>query len=368
VNSRIPLAPPKIDQIKDATISRPLWSVMIPTYNCSRYLIHAIQSVLLQDPGPDKMQIEVIDDHSTDTDVQKLVQSVGKGRVSYFRQKENLGSLRNFETCLNRAKGYRVHILHGDDLIRPGFYQEIADLFDRFPDAGAAFTGFTNIDANGDPLENSKKLAVQPGILPNWLYRIAKAQRIQPPSIVVKRSVYEQIGSFYAVNYGEDWEMWVRIAAHFPVAYSPRHLGLYRMHNDNISSHSLLTGQSIRDIGHVIALIEHQFPEEKRKKIRTLSKRHCSRYFAHASDKVYHEFHNPEKALDLARRAKAMHLNLTTFYFVLKTQIKIFLRYKYKHAPSGQPYHHATRHWRTFLPQMAMSEKSEQQNRQENQD
>ena len=44
---------------------RPVWSVMIPTYNCAKYLRETLVSVLAQDPGPEQMQIEVVDDYST---------------------------------------------------------------------------------------------------------------------------------------------------------------------------------------------------------------------------------------------------------------------------------------------------------------
>ena len=43
---------------------RPLWSVMIPTFHCARFLRQTLESVLSQDPGPDVMQIEIVDDCS----------------------------------------------------------------------------------------------------------------------------------------------------------------------------------------------------------------------------------------------------------------------------------------------------------------
>ena len=108
---------------------RPLWSVMIPVYNCAAYLPETLRSVLQQAPGPDEMQIEVIDDHSTDADVEKLVKEIGRGRIAYCRQPQNVGSVRNFETCLNRSTGHIIHLLHGDDKVRPGFYEKMFSLF-----------------------------------------------------------------------------------------------------------------------------------------------------------------------------------------------------------------------------------------------
>ena len=78
-------------------IKRPKWSVMIPTFNPKEhFLIQAINSVLVQDLGPDKMQIEVVDDCSTKVDVEKIVNDNRKGRVKYHRLEKNVGHSFNF--------------------------------------------------------------------------------------------------------------------------------------------------------------------------------------------------------------------------------------------------------------------------------
>jgi hypothetical protein len=60
--------------------------------------------------------------------------------------------LRNFETAINISKGYYIHILHGDDEVKNGFYKEIEQLFIENPTAGAAFTEFEYIDEVGNQL------------------------------------------------------------------------------------------------------------------------------------------------------------------------------------------------------------------------
>src|SRR5215211_1793383 len=101
----------------EQSVERPLWSVMIPTYECAGYLRQTLRSVLAQDPGPEVMQIEVVDDASTD-DPAAVVAELGGGRVDFFRQPRNVGHVENFNTCLRRAQGRLVHLLHGDDAVR----------------------------------------------------------------------------------------------------------------------------------------------------------------------------------------------------------------------------------------------------------
>lgn len=225
---------PQIEQARILPIvegtSRPLWSVMIPTYNCASYLRQTLESVLSQDPGPDWMQIEVIDDHSTCDDPQAVVKELGQGRVNFYQQPQNVGYIRNFETCLQRSRGHLVHQLHGDDYVRDGFYRKMQALFEQNARLGAAFCRSITMDQQGNWQTLSRLEQPTSGILTNWLEQIASEQRITTPSIVVRRSVYEHLGGFdrRIVCCGEDWEMWVRIASHYQFAYEPEPLAVYR--------------------------------------------------------------------------------------------------------------------------------------------
>lgn len=244
---------------------------MVPTYNCAVYLEDTLRSVLEQDAGPASMQIEVIDDHSTRDDPEEVVRRVGDGRVQYFRQARNVGHVGNFNTCIQRARGRLVHILHGDDMVRPGFYEKMGEAFERAPQIGAAYCRHIMMDEDGhwsflSPLEEPES-----GILPNWLERIAVGNRLQAPSMVVLREAYERLGGFDSriESYGEDWEMWVRIAAHYPVWYETQPLAVYRIHTKSLSGQTVRTGKNTLDLRRAIVINREVLPAERAQSITT---------------------------------------------------------------------------------------------------
>ncbi|MBW4446561.1 MAG: glycosyltransferase [Spirirestis rafaelensis WJT71-NPBG6] len=233
---------------------RPLWSVMIPTYNCADYLRETLTSVLAQDPGPEVMHIEVVDDHSTQDDPAAVVKELGRGRVNFYRQPKNVGSIRNFNTCLQRSRGHLIHLLHGDDCVRDGFYHKLQRGFEENPEIGAAFCRYIYIDEHSHWQHISWLEQPESGVLDNWLERIAVQQRIQPPSMVVQRSVYEKHGGFDSriCCCAEDWEMWLRIASHYQIWYETEPLALYRIQSKSLTGRCARTGQNIRDLRKII--------------------------------------------------------------------------------------------------------------------
>lgn len=322
---RIPASAPQIPPLPTNTI-RPLWSVMIPVYNCSAYIPIVLESVLKQDLGADQMQIEVVDDASTDTNVEELVQKIGKGRVSYYRQVENVGSLRNFETCINRSKGRLVHLLHGDDNVRPGFYKKMSHLLEKYPEAGAAFCRNSFIDESGKVTILSKEESKTDGILNNWLIKSGQRQRNQYVSTVVRREVYEKLGSFYGMTYGEDWEMWVRIAKEYPIAYTPEVLSEYRGHAGSISSSKAFNFQLAKDLKTAIALILNHIPENERADVSRKSRIHCARFIIGTANAIW----SSSRSLSLINKQMTQALSLSyhpaVIFRIVKFYIKIIIK------------------------------------------
>src|SRR5713101_4912562 len=103
----------------------PTWSVMIPLHNGTKYLIEALDSVVRQEFDEREMQIEVIDDCSTLGDAESVMKTRYGDRVSFYRQPERVGMAANWNTCIERAKGSLIHVLHQDDFIADGYYTEI---------------------------------------------------------------------------------------------------------------------------------------------------------------------------------------------------------------------------------------------------
>jgi Glycosyl transferase family 2 len=233
----------------------PFWSVMIPTYNArADYLEETLRSVLQQDPGPEQMQIEVIDDCSTDDLAAQTVDRVGGGRVSFHAEPQNRGLAATWNRCIERARGHWVHILHQDDFVLPGFYDLLRKGAEE-SQAGAIFCRHAIANSKGHWTRISELHRESPGLLDDWHARITVRQLIQCPAIAIRRSVYEQLGGFLPhLHYVPDWEMWQRIASQFPFCFEPSILACYRVHSDSATSRMRLDAADLREVREMIDL------------------------------------------------------------------------------------------------------------------
>lgn len=230
---------------------RPLFSVMIPTYNCAQYLRVTLESVLSQDLGPDEMQIEVIDDGSTLDDPESVVNEIGKGRVGFFRNSINLGATQNFNNCLKRSKGKYVHILHGDDYVGPGFYLAINQLIQQEPTYGLFGTRTFVMDAEGLLNFISPKFPQLKVInkTTNLFLDHCDINILYFPGMVINRKCVESTGGFdESFGHVADWDMWIRLMYYHGAILSNIPLAYYRMFDLNDSARHIRLGNNVIEI------------------------------------------------------------------------------------------------------------------------
>jgi len=275
---------PKIHEVPPGE-RRPFWSVMLTVYRRTCYLEQALRSVLAQAPAPEEMQIEVLMDSPDDlieTEVEAMIRAIAGNRVSVYRHPNRAGQPEIFNVCLRRARGVWVHLLHDDDWVAPGFYSALCKGIHAAPDIGAAFCRHTYVDENGENLGVSLLERETPGTIDGWLDRIGAGCRLETPSIVVRREVYERLGGYCPQARSVfDWEMWQRIGVHYPVWYEPRPLAFFRKSSGSEGARVAASGDQISDTRAVIEIARTYLPREKAD---ALSRRASEHYALFALD------------------------------------------------------------------------------------
>lgn len=203
---------------------------MIPTCNDAGLLPHALASVLAQDPGPDVMQIQVVDDASDDADVAAVVHELAGDRVEVHRHPVRRGAPANFTACAQRSRGEWVHILHADDHVLPGFYDAYAAHLDAHPAAMAVSRSWF-VDDEGERHGRSGELPAVDGYLVDAERVLALDNPVNFVAVVTARATFERVGGFRPdLVHANDWELWTRIAHGGPVAVVPGEHAGYRVH------------------------------------------------------------------------------------------------------------------------------------------
>jgi glycosyltransferase involved in cell wall biosynthesis len=238
----------------------PTWSVMIPLYNGTRYLIEALDSVVAQGFDEREMQIEVIDDCSTQGDPESIITTRYAGRVSYYRQPERMGMAANWNACIRRAIGSLIHILHQDDYVANGYYTEINDMADKYPRVGLYSTRsfFVDNDSIITGITGRIRELEQPA---NATEPFFYETPIQCAGITVRRTSYEALGGFRLdMGYVTDCEMWARVTGEHGAIVSPKIKAFYRMGDGTETHRTLRAAEGIGDICRLNEVFVQQYP------------------------------------------------------------------------------------------------------------
>ena len=200
-------------------------SIVIPTFNGSRYIREAIDSICNQTFS--SWEVIVVDDGSTDGTpgiVQEFMAKEPRVRLIQHEKNRQLPSALN--TGFAEAKGSYLTWTADDNLFRPTALEVLSRYLASHPHVGLVYAAATVIDANGQVIRH------RPAANPHDLYE----RNPVGWCFMYTAKVRQQVGDYDPACFlAEDIDYWLRIAKKFPVVALKDDLFMYRAHAHSLT-------------------------------------------------------------------------------------------------------------------------------------
>lgn len=299
--------------------SKPLVSVVIPTYNGSKYIWRAIESVLMQN-FPD-YEIVISDNCSTDNTREIVLDYIKKYgvKIKYYRNNENIGYPANLRKLIYElSQGEYIAILCDDDYYCDrNALSYCVDVLEKNSNVGFVFSKF---DIKTEESEFTMELCDKSKNKIEALYDIEKGENFflnfgeyinkgYPllSTLFIRRSIAEESKIFTEDNfkYCPDLIAVQKMLLITDAARINRKLVVYSWRPSNLSHQFKINEmfrEEIRSVDYV-----YSFAKEKGIQIDKLNNWRKKEKDRHASGKVYHVFSELERGyLDISNSRKIM--------------------------------------------------------------
>lgn len=203
-------------------------SVIIPTFNRAKTLPRALESIRRQTYPPS--EIILIDDGSTDETPRVIARQFPE--VRYIRQ-ENRGVSSARNTGIKAAVGEWIAFLDSDDEWLPKKLEKQVEALQHHPEYQICHSDeiWIRRGTRVNPMKKHRKYGgyIFQQCLPLCI--------ISPSSVLIHHSVFQEVGMFDEnLPACEDYELWLRICARYPVLYIEKPLIVkYGGHADQLS-------------------------------------------------------------------------------------------------------------------------------------
>ena len=207
-----------------------LVDVGIPTHGRPAYLAEAIESVRRQTFSSWRLTIS---ENGPGSDyVAGIVEPhLSSPRVQYVKTGTNLGAARNATRLIQTGSAPFVAILNDDDRWDPEFLARRVAFLEANPTCALVFSRCDFIDGAGSVLYRYEiELPEGPQNEEAFLRTLYSRCVICMPTVLVRRWAYTDVGPFKESVLFYDHELWLRIAARFPVGFLSTCDAQYRVH------------------------------------------------------------------------------------------------------------------------------------------
>lgn len=212
------------------------FSVIIPLFNKAPYIKKAIDSVLSQ--SHKDYEIVVVDDGSRDGSAE-VAEGVLKQSTAQYKliRQANAGVSTARNNGVTESKGDYICFLDADDYWAPTFLEEVSKLINNYPYAGIYGTSYTIVD---ESRHNTRVAAI--GVEPDFysgyinyckVYSNGMYMPLWTGAVCIPSFVFNDLGGFKPyLKLGEDFDLWLRIALKYKVAFLNKALAYYNQDVD----------------------------------------------------------------------------------------------------------------------------------------
>ena len=204
-----------------ASESKPLVSIITPSFNQAEFLEASLRSVLDQDYP--HIEYLVVDGASTDGSVEIIARNAA--RLEWWVSEPDSGQAEAINKGFQRAKGEFVAWLNSDDLYLPGAITQAVAALQAHPQAAFVYGDLDSIRRDGSRFHTIR-------YQPYQLQDLLSFQMIGQPSVFMRRSLLEQ-AAFLDPSYHFllDHHLWLRLAQQGEIVYVPRTWAAARHHS-----------------------------------------------------------------------------------------------------------------------------------------
>lgn len=195
----------------------PFFSVIIPTYNRSKFLKIAIDSVLNQTFSD--YELIIVDDGSTDN-TKQIIDEFDSQKIDYvFQSHQGVSSARN--KGINQAKGEFIAFLDSDDRFRRNKLEVTYEYIKKYPQYKIFHT--EEIWYRNSKLLSQKIHHKKPsGFVFSHSLKLCS---LSISTVAIKKDIFDEIGCFDEnLPACEDYDFWLRVTSRYPVFLIPEYL------------------------------------------------------------------------------------------------------------------------------------------------
>lgn len=235
---------------------QPLISIVLPTYNGSRYLREAIESCLTQ--TYQNWELILVDDCSTDATPDIIAEYTSRDkRIRAIRHEVNKKLPAALNTGHAAARGDYLTWTSDDNRWLPSAIEEMTRFLEEHPTVGLVYADSVLIDETGQymrdfPALPASQLAYVDALGACFLYR---------------RGVYETLGDYDTDLFlAEDYEYWLRAYRQFELAPFHKTLYEYRWHDQSLTKSAnriAIRTSAERALRRHLPHLRHSLPQDR---------------------------------------------------------------------------------------------------------